>query len=96
MQFSFLAVDFGSETERISGTTVLCNIKSVMYHVFCFFLPPFLFKLEINLFNPGGTIDLISSEPMSPVLCASSWGQAQSDLETNTIISRLKYFHCTE
>lgn len=60
---------------RSSGTTVSCNIKSVMYHVFCLFPPPFLFKIETNLFNPGGSIDLISSESMSPVLCSSSWGR---------------------
>lgn len=63
------------------------------------FPPLFHFKLETNLLNPVGSLDLISSESLSPLLCASSWGQnaqTQSDLGTNTITSRLKYFHYAE
>lgn len=82
-----------------SGTTVLSTIKSVMYNVFYRLPPPFFFKLETNLFNLVGSIDLISSESIFPLLCASSWGQnvqTWSDLGTNSVTCRLKYFHCTE
>lgn len=83
----------GTETYR------MFRDNHIKYNAFCLFSPPFLFKLETNLFNPVGSIDLISSESVSPLLCASSWRQnvpTQSDLGTNTITSRLKYFHCTE
>lgn len=77
----------------------LSTIKSVKDNVFCLFLLPVPFKLETNLFNLVGSIAVISSVSMSLLLCASSWGQnvqTQSDLGTNTITSRLKYFHCAE
>lgn len=78
-------------------TRTLSTIKSVKNNLFCLFLSLFPFKLDINLFNLVGSIEVISSESMFPLLCPSSRGQnvqTQSDLGTNTITSGLKHFHC--
>lgn len=65
----WISVEVGLRLRGSSGTTLLSTIKSVMYSVFCLFSPPFLFKLETNLFSPVVSIDLIISESVPTTVC---------------------------